>query len=510
MKRSQPDNTPRRQLLKAGAAAAVAALTPWRADAQAPDNLAVARPPAASTPGQPALTAPISRYIAESANAVLPDDIRELGKRHILDTIASIVACRDLQPAVLARRYALSMSRGGPVTILGTRERVSLIDAVFASAVTGHSAEINDFSPSAYTQPGPPVLSTALCLGATRHSSGRALLNAVVVGYELTCRIPKTLGVSNLRDRLGLANHGVGPVFGSAASAAAVIGLPADRIPHLLSYCAQQASGSWQWLLDVDHIEKAFVFAGMPARNGLQAALLVEAGFTGVPDCLDTPGGWLMSGMFNGPRSDLNRAYLIEDLGRRFELPLVGYKRYPTGGPAQAGVEGVLQLLKRVDRRAIDRVHIAMPERADAFANASMPALNLPYLCAIIILDGQLDFTAAHSRRRKETDQEVLNLMSRVEVVHDPSQEREPRVESARVSVTLKNGERQEVFIDGVPGFPTHPMTREDIADKALELMAPRLGPAVARQITSRVWALEEVRDVNELVSAMGAGSYSA
>jgi hypothetical protein len=55
----------------------------------------------------------------------------------------------------------------------------------------------------------------------------------------------------------------------------------------MLSYCAQQVSGSLQWLLDVDHMEKSFVFAGMPARNGVHAALLAEAGFTGVPDALD-------------------------------------------------------------------------------------------------------------------------------------------------------------------------------------------------------------------------------
>jgi 2-methylcitrate dehydratase PrpD len=447
----------------------------------------------------------LSQYIAGSATVAVPEDVRELGKRHILDTIASIVACRDLQAAVLGRRYAAASTGGGPVTILGTRERASLVDAVFASAVTGHAAEINDFSPSAYTQPGPPVLSTALCLGASRRASGTALLNAVVAGYELTCRIPKTLGVSNLRDRLGLANHGVGPVFGAAAAAASIMRLKEERIPDLLSYCAQQASGSWQWLLDVDHVEKAFVFAGMPARNGVQAALMVEAGFTGVPNCLDVPGGWLMSGMFNGPESDLNRRYLIEDLGRRYELPLVGYKRYPTGGPAQAGVEGMLQLVRRVDRRQIDRVHIAMPERADAFANAAMPALNLPYLCAIIIIDGRLDFTAAHSMMRKESDQAVRALMSRVEVVHDPAQEREPRVESARVTVTLRSGDRQAVFIEGVSGFPTHPMTHEEVEAKAVELMGPSLGDAGAKRVVQLVWALERMTDVSELVAAMSA-----
>ena len=497
----------RREILKSGTGAALAALFPWRSDSGVPQGQAQRPMPGALPPtearGEPLVTQPLSRYIAASATAELPEDVRELGKRHILDTLASIVACRDLQAAVLARRYAAAQSGGGRSTILGTRERASLVDAVFASAVTGHAAEINDFSPSAYTQPGPPVLSTALLLGAARRSSGRAVLNAVVTGYELTCRVPKALGIKNLRDGIGLASHGVGPVFGAAAAAASIMNMREDRIPDLLSYCAQQASGSWQWLLDIEHLEKAFVFAGMPARNGLQAALLVETGFTGVRECLDVPGGWMMSGMFTHPGSDIDRKYLVEDLGRRFEMPLVGYKRYPTGGPAQASVEGMIQLARRVDRGQIDRVHIAMPGRAFAFATAAMPALNLPYLCAIIILDGRLDFSAAHSMPRKESDPAVLALMPRVEVVHDQAQEREPRAESARVTVTMRNGERHEVFIDGVVGFPSHPMSHDDVEAKALDLMGPVLGAARARQVAARIWAIEKVTDLGELVTAI-------
>lgn len=501
-----PDAPDRRALLKGSAAAMLASLWPGRLAAQTqpptPVMPGMLAPTAAK--GEPALTAPLSRYIAGSATSDIPEEVRELGRRHILDTIASMVACRDLQAATLARRYAAAQSGGGPATILATRERASLIDAVFASAVTGHSAEINDFCPSAYTQPGPPVLSTALLLGAARRRSGKALLNAVITGYELTCRMPKALGIKNLRDGIGLASHGVGPVFGAAAAAASIMNMREERIPDLLSYCAQQASGSWQWLLDVDHVEKAFVFAGMPARNGLQAALLVEAGFTGVPECLDDPGGWMMAGMFTRAGSDYDRKYLVEDLGRRFEMALVGYKRYPTGGPAQASVEGMMQLARRLDRQQIDRVHIAMPGRAFAFATATMPALNLPYLCSIIILDGRLDFAAAHSMTRKDNDAAVRVLMPRVQVVHDPAQEREPRAESARVTVTMKNGDRHEQFIEGVVGFPTHPMSHDDVETKALELMTPVLGQATARQIASRVWALDEMRDVGELVTAMG------
>ena len=134
------------------------------------------------------------------------------------------------------------------------------MDAVFASAVTGHAAEINDFSPSSYTQPGPPVLSTALLLGAARRSSGKALLNAVVDRLRADVPGAKALGIKNLRDGIGLASHGVGPVFGAAAAAASIMNMREDRIPDLLSYCAQQASGSWQWLLDVEHRRESLRF----------------------------------------------------------------------------------------------------------------------------------------------------------------------------------------------------------------------------------------------------------
>src|SRR4051794_22339137 len=130
----------RRELLKSTAAAALATMFPWGAAAaqSAPPPMPGALPPTAAR-GEPALTAPLSRYIAASPTTGLPDDVGELGKRHILDTIASIVVCRDLQPAVLARRYASASTGGGPATILGTRERASLVDAVFASAIAGHA-----------------------------------------------------------------------------------------------------------------------------------------------------------------------------------------------------------------------------------------------------------------------------------------------------------------------------------------------------------------------------------
>ncbi len=453
------------------------------------------------------VTGALARYIAGSQTADLSEAVRELARLHILDTLASIVACRDLTPAKVARAYAHAQSGGGgrqPATVLGTHEKASLTDAAFASAMTAHAAEINDFIPSVFVQPGPAVVSVALALAETRGRSGEQILRAVIAGYELAGRIAKTLGNENLR-KAGVANHGVGPVFGAGATAASLIGLPEARMSDLLACCAEQASGSWQWLLDVEHIEKAFVFAGMGARNGLEAALLVEAGFTGVRDSLDNPGGWMMSDAYRD--GDADRSYLIDRLGSRFELSQTGFKRYPVGGPTQPAVDGLLKLLPRLDRDAVSGVTIAMPGRWQAFRDAAMPALNLRYLTSIILADGRLDFESAQSLERMRTDEKVRAIMDHVEVIHDPAQEPTPgeaRAESARVTVVEAGGKQHEIFVPHVRGYPSHPMSRADVEGKAIELMTPHLGAARARKIvdaTAHLETLKSGRRLAELIA---------
>lgn len=485
----------RRQAL-ALLAATPAALSGALATAATPAEQSTSNAPQQVTPA-------LAAYIAGSRTANIPEAHRELARQHILDTLASIVACRDLEPSVLARKFAIAqsgtVSRNG-ATILGTKEQAALVDAVFASAMTGHGAEINDFIPSAFVQPGPAIVSAALALAETRGGSGDALVRAVVIGYELAGRVPKALGIRNLRDA-GIANHGVGPVFGTAAASASMLGIARDRISDLLTFSAQQASGSWQWLMDVEHIEKAFVFAGMGARNGLHAALMVEAGFRGVRDAFDHPDGWLRAGAF--AKGDAKPGYLIEKLGERSELPETAFKRYPVGGPTQPAVHGLLQMLPKIDRNNVQSVRIEMPGRWQAFRDAAMPALNLRYLSSIILLDGKLDFVAAQSLERMGNDAKVRALMERVTIVHDPAQEAapgQPRTESARVFVVENGGKKHEIYVPYVVGFPSHPMSREEVESKALELMSPRLGAARAKQVVERVRTLEQLQKASELV----------
>lgn len=446
----------------------------------------------------PSPTPALSAYIANSQTDTIPDDILELGKRHILDTLTSLIVSAKLKPALLSQQYA-EVQGGGATTasILTTNKKTSLIEAIFANSMTAHAAEINDFCPSAFVQPGPPILSTLIGFGEMLNSSGKEVLHGLITGYEIACRFPKALGIRNLRDG-GISNHGLAPVFGSAAAAASLLKLKENQIPDLLAYCVQQASGSYNWMRDEEHIEKAFVFAGMPARNGATAALLVHHGFTGNPDALEGSPGWLQSLTFVGPESDMDRNKLIDGLGKEFEMPLVAYKRYPVGGPTQPTVEAMLVLAKKVDAKNIESIEVFMPGSADIFANVKMPALNIPYLCSVILEDGELEFNTAQSHERFISPS-IRKMMERVKVTHDPSMETVPRTEPARVVIKQNDGNFIEHYVEHVLGFPMRPMERSDVVQKTKELLNPIIGEKRTLNLIDAVMNIEEMDCISSI-----------
>ncbi|HQT52721.1 MAG TPA: hypothetical protein PKX06_04470, partial [Phenylobacterium sp.] len=133
---------------------------------------------------------------------------------------------------------------------------------------------------------------------------------------------------------------------------------------------------------------------------------------------------------------------------------------------------------------------------------ATMPALNLRYLTAIMLIDRRLDFVSAQSLERMAGDGAVHALMARVDVVHDPAQETppsQPRTESARVIVRLKDGAVREVYVPHVVGFPSHPMTAGEVEAKALDLMAPVLGAARAAEVVGAVAQIETLPKAADL-----------
>ena len=492
----------RRGLMKTGyVAATVLATKASIVSAQSGEGQKTMESPGDS--GWQEITPDLTDYISGAATHTVPAAIRERARLHILDTLASIIACNSLEAATLGRAYAAAMSPDGQSPILGSRQAASPVDAVFASAMTAHAAEINDFIPSAYVQPGPAIVPVSIEAARANGRTGSDLVGAVIAGYEIAGRLPKAIGTRNLY-LAGLANHGIAPTFGAASAAASLMGLSPEQVDHMLAYCSQQASGSWQWLLDVRHIEKAFVFGGMGARNGLQAAYMAQLGFTGVPESFDNENAWFRWRAFQGEGKD--HASLVDGLHERYELSLAAMKRYPVGGPTQPAVRALLDLRETIAPDQVEKIVVAMPGEAATFERANMPALNIPYLAAIIMLDGRLDFVDAQSLSRQETDEQARAFARKVNVVRDEAQEMgegEDRTESARVTVTLKDGRTEERYVAYVPGFPTHPLGKAEVEEKAIELIEPVLGRSKADRLVALCDGLDDAPSIEPIIDLM-------
>ena len=492
----------RRGLMKTGyVAATVLATKASIVSAQSDEGQKTMESPGDS--GWQDITPDLTNYISGAATHTVPAAIRERARLHILDTLASIIACNSLEAATLGRAYAAAMSPDGQSPILGSRQAASPVDAVFASAMTAHAAEINDFIPSAYVQPGPAIVPVSIEAARANGRTGSDLVGAVIAGYEIAGRLPKAIGTRNLY-LAGLANHGIAPTFGAASAAASLMGLSPEQVDHMLAYCSQQASGSWQWLLDVRHIEKAFVFGGMGARNGLQAAYMAQLGFTGVPESFDNENAWFRWRAFQGEGKD--HASLVDGLHERYELSLAAMKRYPVGGPTQPAVRALLDLRETIVPDQVEKIVVAMPGEAATFERANMPALNIPYLAAIIVLDSRLDFVDAQSLSRQENDEQARAFARKVTVVRDEAQEMgegEDRTESARVTVTLKDGRTEERYVAYVPGFPTHPLGKAEVEEKAIELIEPVLGRSKADRLVALCDGLDDAPSIEPIIDLM-------
>ena len=256
----------------------------------------------------------LSAYIAAALKRPLPARVVEKTKHHFLDTLAAMVSGSRLAPGMKAIAYVKTLGGVKEAGVVGSKILTSAVNAALANGMLAHADETDDSHAPSLTHPGCGIVPAALAMAERERQSGVALLRAVALGYDIGCRLTLSLDAYQFRED-GHSTHSFGPMFGAAAAAGALAGLRERQVRHLLSFTAQQASGISCWMRDGEHVEKAFDFGGMPARNGVAAATMVAHGFTGVDD------------VFSGERSFFvaygrkpNAAALTHGLGATYEI----------------------------------------------------------------------------------------------------------------------------------------------------------------------------------------------
>jgi 2-methylcitrate dehydratase PrpD len=425
----------------------------------------------------------------------LPEAVVAACKLRILDTFAAMISGARLPPGLLAAEYVRGLGGRGQATVVGSSLRTNAVDAALANGMCAHADETDDFEPTTKAHPGCSSVPAALAMAETHNASGEALIRAVALGYDLGCRLLLALGPDLVR-KTHRSAEGMSATFCALGAAAPLARLDERRMRYAISFAAQQVSGLWSWVNDAQHIEKAFDFAGMGARNGVTAVTMVAAGMTGTANVLDGAHNLLIA-----ESTRPNPQAMVAGLGSRFYVTATDIKLFSVGYPCQSALDALLRLRRQYGLTPdhVRSIVVKLPTDAVGIVGASaMPDVNCQYLVAIALLRGTVSFADSHSQSLMSAP-EVASVRRKVQVVADPVLMDPQAPRGAIVEVTTNDGHHVRHHTKYPPGSVGNPLSVAEVTAKARDLMQPVLGAARTAGLIRGLNGLEELDDVRRL-----------
>jgi len=445
----------------------------------------------------------LSTYMSAAGTRALPAEAAEHAKHHLLDTLASMISGSELSPGQAALRYIRAHGGKGETTIAGSALTASATDAALANGVMAHADETDDSHNASRSHPGCAVVPAALAAGEEFGIDGARFLRAVTLGYDIGTRVVLAMGGAEFSYDSSFATHSIAGTFGAAAAAACAAGLDARQMRWALDYTAQQSSGIVAWRRDTDHIEKAFVFGGMPARSGVTSALLVRSGWNGVDDVFSGADNF-----FQAYAPKAQPARLIEKLGERYEIAQTDIKKWTVGSPIQGPLDAIEAIRGKQPFAAdqVQRVTVRLaPSVAAVVDNRDIPDICLQHMIAVMLVDKTVSFQAAHNKPRMQ-EPAVLLQRAKVNLVRDEELSKVLPLRVTIVEIDLTDGNRLSERVAAVRGTPRNPMSRAEVIEKARDLIVPILGRETSERLIETVFAIEGMTDIRKLQSLLQRG----
>jgi len=438
----------------------------------------------------------LSDYMAAAGSRPLPDEATEHAKHHLLDTLASMISGSELLPGQAAQRYIRAHGGNGAASIAGTKLTAAPGDAALANGLIAHADETDDSHNTSRSHPGCAIVPAALAVGEELGIDGPRFLRAVTLGYDVGTRVVMAMGGAEFSYESSLATHSIAGTFCAAAAAACAAALNARQMRWALDYTAQQSSGIVAWRRDTDHVEKAFVFGGMTARNGVTAALVVRSGWNGVEDIFSGADNFFQA---YAPKAKPER--LVEKLGEKYEVVQTDIKKWTVGSPIQGPLDAIEAIRNKRSFEAdqVRRVTVRLaPSVAAVVDNRDIPDICLQHMVAVMLVDKTVSFHAAHDKPRMQ-DTAILRERAKVDLVRDGELVQFLPVRVAVVEIQLADGTRLSERISAVRGTPRNPMSRTEVMEKARDLTAPILGREKSARLIDTIYAIETVTDIRNL-----------
>jgi 2-methylcitrate dehydratase len=445
----------------------------------------------------------IARTIAQWSDKLTYEDlpagtVHEV-KRRVIDSLATTLGAYHAHPAKVARAKAMAVNDPPPsATVWGTHHHVQPELAAFANGTMVRYLDYNDTYLS--LEPAHPSdnIPAAVAVTQTAGKSGRDLILATVIGYEIQCRMCDAASL-----RAGGWDHVTYGALSTAVLAAKLWGLGVDQIEHALGLAGVCNITTRQTRTGQISDWKACAFANA-ARNGVFAADLARRGMTGPHEIFEGPKGLM---------KQLNLAGLKDlVLGRDgdFMIDKTYIKYWPAEYHSQSAIDACLQLRPKLAGKTVEALHIKSFEAAVSIIGSEPEKLrptsretadhSMFYCCAAALVDG--DVTLATFDEKRLADPRLLDLIDKTKIVEDPALNKGyPKGIPNDVTITCTDGTKVNRRVDYPRGHALNPMSDDEVVAKFRRMAEGVISRETADRVLEQAWKLDERTDVTPLFS---------
>jgi 2-methylcitrate dehydratase PrpD len=433
-------------------------------------------------------------YVCRTNFNDLPQAVVLRAKEVLADTLSVIAAgAQENEVKGLTKRLVDPKAKQ-IASLIGSGTRTEPLKAALINGTAGTFLELDEGNQFGRGHPGIHVVPAALAMAEEGCLSGKDLLTALVLGYEIGTRI----GIA-CKIRMSMHPHGTWGTVGAAVAVGKLMGDGEAAMREMINVSSSLGlATSRRTMLEGGTVRN--VYSGTSNFMGVLAHQLVQSGFTGEADGLKTVYGSVVSDTFNPE-------VMADELGKRFEIARNYFKmhaccRYNHG--TLDALEKILakRLLKAGEIESVDvETYSLAAQLCDRDPQNMLAAkFSIPFAVATLIVHGRTDVTCfAPEAVRSEA---VQALAKRVEVKEDPKlTAMMPSRRPSRVRVTLKSGEKLEAEVTMNKGDFEDPYGPADLEKKYFSLADPVWGHAKAEKIRSQVMAVEKVKDINQVTA---------
>ena len=443
----------------------------------------------------------LSEYSTSLSYDRLSRETVHQAKRRLIDTLGCATGAYPTEPARIARAHALeTMSTPGAI-VLGTGHRTTPELAAFANGVMARYLELNDTSLTKDSGHPSDNIPAVLAVAEYAGVDARRAITGITLAYEVMDRLGNVCGfVERGWDNVAYV------ALATAAGAGNVLGLTQGQMANALAMTAVANVALRQTRVGELSMWKGCA-AAYAARNGVFAALMARRGLTGPQEAFSGPKGFLKqltSGNVQLPSFGGN--------GQPFMIELSGFKLFPSDYHTQCAVNSAVELhqllgkqVNEIEKVIVYTYDFAIKVTADTRdkwnpTSRETADHSLPYIVAVALTNGTVWLDDLSEERIKDSN--LYNLMQKIEVRLDDEYTRAyPEAYPCRIEVTTRSGNRHVRETQYAKGQPKNPMSDKEIEEKFRRLAEPVLEPGQTSQILERLWHLDEVRDLGELLT---------